>query len=164
MNFQTMSKQRQMILIAAAVGVIALFLPWASFFGFSVNGMRGWGIVLFLCFLGAGALAFLGDQTKNLDTRNWMLALAAGSLAALVMLINFLSSLDVLGYLSIGFYLTLAAAVALLAFTYQYRSEGDTLQTGFDALKGNPTTTTSKNSDAATKVINPSTDPTKPMV
>ncbi len=35
MNFQTMNKQRKFILIAAAVGIIAMFLPWVkiSFFG-----------------------------------------------------------------------------------------------------------------------------------
>ena len=28
MNFQTLNKQRKMILIAAAIGLIAVFLPW----------------------------------------------------------------------------------------------------------------------------------------
>ena len=30
MNFQTMNKQRKFVLIAAAVGVISMFLPWVS--------------------------------------------------------------------------------------------------------------------------------------
>jgi peptidoglycan/LPS O-acetylase OafA/YrhL len=166
MNFQTMSKQRKMILIASAVGFIALFLPWASFFGISVNGMRGWGIVLFLCFLGAGVLAFMGDQTKNLDIKSWTLALIAGGVAALVMVISFLSSLDVLGYMSIGFYLALAAAVALPVLTYQNRSAGDTVQAGVDALKGTPvnTTNTTTGTTTTTNVVNPTSDPTKPVI
>ena len=32
MNFQTMNKQRKFVLIAAAVGVISMFLPWISIF------------------------------------------------------------------------------------------------------------------------------------
>ena len=30
MNFQTMNKQRKFVLIAAAIGVISMFLPWIS--------------------------------------------------------------------------------------------------------------------------------------
>jgi peptidoglycan/LPS O-acetylase OafA/YrhL len=172
MNFQTMSKQRKMILIAAAVGVIAMFLPWwsVSILGFStgsVNGLHGWGIFVFLCFLGGGALAVMGNQTQNLSRTNWMLAVIAGGLASLIMAINFLSWLDGLSFLSFGFYLALAAAVAMLIFAYQNRSAGDTVQNGWDALKsgfgntaGNTTTTNTPN----TKIINPTNDPTKPVV
>ena len=67
MNFQTMNKQRKFILIAAVVGIIGMFLPWINVFFFSVNGMHSWGILAFLSFIVAGAVALLGDQTKNLD-------------------------------------------------------------------------------------------------
>jgi len=67
MNFQTMNKQRKFVLIAAAVGIISMFLPWISFFGFSINGMHGSGIVVFLCFAVSGIISLLGDQTKNLE-------------------------------------------------------------------------------------------------
>lgn len=68
MNFQTMSKQRKFILVSALVGIIAMFLPWIKmpFLG-SVNGMHGRGIIVFICFLVAGILAYIGDQTKNLE-------------------------------------------------------------------------------------------------
>ena len=97
MNFQTMNKQRKFILIAASVGFIAMFLPWIkiSFFGMSssVNGMHGSGILVFLCFIGAGVVAFLGDQTKNLDKTFWFIALACGALASLIMVWNLIDGM-----------------------------------------------------------------------
>lgn len=152
MNFQTMNKQRKFILIAAALGAIAMFLPWVSFsaFGFSssVNGMHGVGILVFLCFIGAGVVAFLGDQTKSLDKTFWFVALACGGIATLIMVINFLRALDNISYISIGYYLATAAAIAVLASAYMFRSPGDSIKGGFDSLKsdiekktdGNPNT------------------------
>lgn len=140
MNFQTMNKQRKFILIAASVGFIAMFLPWIkiSFFGMSssVNGMHGSGILVFLCFIGAGVVAFLGDQTKNLDKTFWFIALACGALASLIMIWNLI---DVMGsgmsFLSIGFYLAVLAAVAVLLAAYIYRNPSDSIKGGFDSLK-----------------------------
>ncbi len=140
MNFQTMNKQRKFILIAAVVGLIAMFLPWIkiSFFGMSssVNGMHGSGILVFLCFAGAGVVAFLGDQTKNLDKTFWFIALACGALASLLMVWNLI---DVMGsgmsFISFGFYLAVLAAVAVLLATYIYRNPSDSIKGGFDSLK-----------------------------
>lgn len=152
MNFQTMNKQRKFILIAAAIGAIAMFLPWVTFsaFGFSssVNGMHGIGILVFLCFVGAGVVAFLGDQTKSLDKTFWFIALACGGVASLIMVINFLRALDAISYFGIGFYLATAASIAVLACAYMFRSPGDSIKGGFDSLKsdiekktdGNPNT------------------------
>lgn len=168
-----MSKQRKMILLAAAVGVIAMFLPWWSislgvFGSGSVNGMHGEGILVFLCFLAAGVLAYMGDQTKNLDRTNWMFTLIAGGVASLIMIIRFISWLDILNALSIGFYLALAASVAIVAFAYINRTAGETLQGGFDTLKTKFTsqspTSTPPDANPTTKVINPTSDPTKPVV
>lgn len=152
MNFQTMNKQRKFILIAAAIGAIAMFLPWVSIsaFGFStsVNGMHGSGILVFLCFVGAGVVAFLGDQTKSLDKTFWFIALACGAIATLITVINFLRALDAISYYSFGFYLAVAASIAVLACAYMFRSPGDSIKGGFDSLKsdiekktdGNPNT------------------------
>jgi hypothetical protein len=172
MNFQTMSKQRKMILLAAVVGVIAMFLPWWSIsLGIlgsgSVNGMHGEGILVFLCFAATGVLAYMGDQTKNLERTNWMLTLIAGGLASLIMIIRFISWLDILSALGIGFYLALAASVAIVAFAYINRTAGETLQGGFDTLKNkfsNQTTPTQTDASPTTKVINPTNDPSKPVV
>ena len=171
MNFETMSKQRKMMLIAAAIGVIAMFLPWWSFI-ISVSGMHGTGILVFLCFMAAGVMAFMGDQTTNLTRTNWMIALIASGLAAVIMVITFLSNLDLLSLLSFGFYLALAASIALLAFTYMHRSAGDTIQSGFDNLKRNfdnrSGTTTHVGGTTTTTTTNVShnttSDPSRPSV
>ena len=142
MNFQTMNKQRKFILIAAAVGVIATFLPWVSVSfgygigGYSVNGFNGIGILVFLCLVGAGVLAFMGDQTKTLDKTFWMITLIAGGIASLIMVINFLRALSAISYLGIGFYLTTLASLGVLAAAFMFRAPGDSIKGGFDSLKG----------------------------
>jgi len=174
MNFQTMSKQRKMILIAAAVGIISMFLPWVSVFGFSVNGMHGWGVLVFFCFVAAGILAYMGDQTKNLTRTAWMATLIAGGIAALIMAINFINALEVLSAVGVGFYLALAASLAIVAFTFMNRAPEDNLQNGFESLRNSisgkmntPTTgtTTTTNTSPTTTVSHTTTsDPTRPTV
>ncbi|MEO9004287.1 MAG: hypothetical protein ABI288_06105, partial [Ginsengibacter sp.] len=108
MNFQTMSKQRKFVLISAAVGFISMFLPWVSIsvLGYtqSVNGMHDKGILVFLCFVVSGAIAYFGDQTKNLDKTMWTVTLIAGALA-LLMIIWFYSQANsaFMGSSMIGF-------------------------------------------------------------
>ncbi len=139
MNFQTMNKQRKFMLIVAAIGAISMFLPWItiSFLGMSnsVNGMRDTGILIFLCFLAAGVIALMGDQTQALDKTMWIIALAASGLAALLMIIFFLRSMDALSFLGTGFYLALLASLALLFVVYNYRNTGYNIKDGFDSLK-----------------------------
>ncbi len=140
MNFQTMNKQRKFILIAAVAGFIAMFLPWVriSFFGISnsVSGMHGSGILVFFCFIGAGVVAFLGDQTKNLDKTFWFIALACGALASLIMVWNFIDAMGgALSYLSIGFYLAGLASAGILLSAYMFRNPTDSIKGGFDSLK-----------------------------
>lgn len=140
MNFDTMSQQRKMILIAAAVGVVAMFLPWVSVSipllgSSSANGMHNSGILVFLAFASAGIIAFMGDQTQNLNRTNWMLALIAGAIAVIVTAINFF---DIPGAArGYGLYIALAASIAIVAFAYMHRSAGDSFQSGFDTLKSN---------------------------
>ena len=162
-----------MMLIAAAVGIISVFLPWFSYYGFSVSGMSGWGILVFLCFAAAGVIAYKGDQTKNLNQSDWTIALIVSGIAALVMVINFLTHLEIMQLYSFGFYLALIASVALVAVTYMYRSATDNLQAGFDNLKtsfgsrtdthhtGHTTTTTTP---TPTNVSHNTDDPARPSV
>src|SRR5215207_8491815 len=170
MNFETMSKQRKMILIAAAVGEISMFLPWVSILGYSVSGMHGAGILVFLCFLAAGFLAFSGDQTTNLNKMNWMLTLVAGGIALLIMIINFIDGLSAISLFSFGFWGALAASIGIVAFAYMYRSASDSLQSGFDTLKSGfnnnaSTTHTGTTTTSTTNVTHtPTNDPTRPNV
>ena len=161
------------MLIAAAVGVVSMFLPWVSVLGFSANGMHGSGILVFLCFVAAGVFAYLGDQTTNLNQVNWMIALIAGGVAALIMVINFFDASGS-GLLSIGFYGALLASLALIAFAFMYRTAGTSLQSGFDSLKGDlgrrmqstttPTTTPTTATGTATTVSTTPDEPTRPTV
>jgi len=98
--------------------------------------MHGSGILVFFCFIGAGVVAFLGDQTKSLDKTFWFIALACGALASLIMIWNFIDAMDgAMSYLSIGFYLACLASLGVLLSAYMFRSPSDSIKGGFDSLK-----------------------------
>lgn len=157
MNFQAMHKQRKFVLIAALAGVISIFLPWITtrglFAGLNVNGFSGGGVIVFVGFIVAAAMAFIGDQTKPMEKNMWLIALVAGAVALLFCIIRFSQiSGSGLGLVSPGFGLWIAAAasIATLASTWLFRSPGDTLQSGFDSLKKNISNATSNTSGPAT--------------
>ncbi len=142
MNFQTMSKQRKFILIAAAAGVISMFLPWVSIslFGYtqSVNGMHDMGILVFLCFLASTAIAYLGDQTKNLERNMWGIVLAAGAIAVLsVIYFYFKMSNSIMGssFVGFGLYISTIAALGILGSAYMLRSPTDNIRDSFNNIK-----------------------------
>ena len=141
MNFQTMSKQRKFVLIAAAIGIIATFLPWwtISIFGYtsSVNGFHGMGILSFLCFVVAGIIAYLDDQTKNLDKTKWTITLIAGSISILI-IIWFIIDANSSAFgslLGFGIYLAALAAIGIVLSAFLFRSPDDNIRGGFDSLK-----------------------------
>ena len=141
MNFQTMNKQRKFVLLAALAGVIGMFLPWYSFSIFgatgSVNGMHGNGVLVFICFIVAGIMAYLGEQTKTLPSTSWIVTLISGALAVIIVGWNIIRSNDY-GFgssMSIGIYLAAIAAVGVVAAAFLYRSPGDNIRSGFDSLK-----------------------------
>jgi peptidoglycan/LPS O-acetylase OafA/YrhL len=144
MNFQTMNKQRKFVLIAAAVGIISMFLPWisVSVLGFSqtVNGMHDKGILVFLCFAAAGIIAFLGDQTKNLDKTMWGITLIVGAIALLMVLWFYF---DATGngspfggsFIGFGLYISGLASLGILIAAYMFRAPTDNLKDSFNTLK-----------------------------
>lgn len=149
-NFQAMSKQRKFVLIAAAVGIIAMFLPWISFsislFGASqntqgYNGMRGIGILVFLCFIVSGAIAYLGDQAKNLDKNRWGIVLVAGALALLCILGFYFNKSGGSGiavtHAASGLYIAAIAAIGILGSAYLFRSPTDNIKDSFNSIKKN---------------------------
>lgn len=142
MNFQTMSKQRKFILIAAAAGVISMFLPWVSIslFGYtqSVNGMHDMGILVFLCFAASAVIAYMGDQTKNLDKNMWGIVLVAGAIALLsIIYFYFKMSNSVMGssFVGFGLYISAIAAIGVLGSAYLFRSPTDNIRDSFNNLK-----------------------------
>lgn len=164
MNFQTMNKQRKFILVAAAVGVISMFLPWVSVGGYgSVSGFSAGGIayLILLGFAAAGIVCIMGNQLLPLEKTFWFVALAGGGLAAILLVINFLRALDVISFLGFGFYLALIASLAIVYFAWQYRRPGDDIKSGFDSLKkdinkqaNSGTTTTSTTTGPTTTTTN----------
>jgi thiol:disulfide interchange protein len=159
MNFQTMSKQRKYILIAAAVGIISVFLPWITIGAFgmseSQNGFHSYGIVVFLAFAVAIAISLFGDQTRTLDQTMWMIILVAGAVAALFTILFFTNLNDAFGVVSAGFglWIALVAAIGVLGSAWLYKNPTDNLKSGFDSLKksmptgGGQTTTTTTSSN-----------------
>ncbi len=134
-----MSKQRKFVLISALVGVIATFLPWWSFstfgYGYSINGFHGLGIVAFLCFVAAGVMAYMDNQTTTLDKTKWMATLIAGGIAVLIILYFIISTSSVYNTLSIGIYLAALAALGIVLSAFLFRSPTDNIKGGFDSLR-----------------------------
>lgn len=141
MNFQTMSKQRKFVLIAAVAGLVGMFLPWYSFTIFgasgSINGMHGNGILVFICFAVAGVMAYMGDQTKTLSSSSWIVTLICGALAVIIVGWNIMKSGEYgLGSsMTFGIYLAAIAAVGVVAAAFMFRSPNDNIKSGFDNLK-----------------------------
>ncbi|MEO8412054.1 MAG: hypothetical protein ABI472_00275 [Ginsengibacter sp.] len=166
MNFQTMNKQRKFVLLASAVGVIAMFLPWVSFLGYTVNGMHGSGIFVFLCFVASGIVAGMGEQTKNLDSKMWAITLIAGTIALLIILYFFSEasgSGSIFGSVAgFGMYLSGIAAIGVLLSAYLFRAATDNLKDSFNSMKkgfenkiNTPENTTTHTTDAEDKMNNP---------
>lgn len=137
-----MNKQRKFVLISAAIGFISMFLPWVSIsmlgFSQSVNGMHDKGILVFLCFVASGAIAYLGDQTKNLGKTPWSATLLAGALALLIIIWFYSQATgSFMGASAIGFGLYIAglSAIGILASAYLFRSPTDNLKDGFNSMK-----------------------------
>jgi peptidoglycan/LPS O-acetylase OafA/YrhL len=136
MDFNALHKQRKFVLIAAAVGLISMFLPWVKipFFG-SKNGLHGNGFLILLAFAAAGALAFLGDQKKAMPKSSWLGTLGAGAVAVLFWLINFLDvPSGARGYLGMGFWICIAAAAGVLACAYMFRDPSQNLKQSLNQM------------------------------
>jgi hypothetical protein len=135
MDFNAMHKQRKFMLIAAAAGVLGMILPWVSFMGYSANGLHGEGWLIFFAFIGAGALAWLGDQKKPLEKNNWLGALGAAAVGLLILLIIIIRIKFHVGAMSIGFWITIAAIGALAYAVLMLKSPGKSLRDTLNEAK-----------------------------
>jgi len=110
-----MNKQRLAILAAAAVGVLATFLPWAGAMGFTVSGIqipggnKFFGIANLVLFGVALALSLLGDRASKLEGSNRTLAAAAGIAAGVLAIITVCRPY----YGGLGVWLAILAGIAL---------------------------------------------------
>jgi hypothetical protein len=148
MNFQQMHKQRKAIVIGAALGVIACFLPWYSYGLGSVNGMNGIGVLAFLLFILAGFLALAGEQKANIPAKMWLPVLGAGVVNICIigyLIIRWESALNgisndesrVFGSvgLSFGIWAAIAGAILIVFGAYRFRSADSNLKDSFRSLK-----------------------------
>jgi len=101
-----MNNQRKFLLGATAVGVLSVFLPWATILGFSVSGINGDGIVVLPLMATALILTIVGNRTNALGKKSKIATIALGVLTALIALMN------INNFSAIGIYLTLMAGIA----------------------------------------------------
>ena len=148
MNFQQMNKQRKAIIVGAALGVIACFLPWFSYGMGSINGMNGIGVLVFILFILAGLLALAGDQKANVPSKMWLPVLAAGVINICIigyLIIRWESALSgvsngsnaVFGSfgLSFGIWFAIIGAIVIAYGAYRFRSADNNLKDSFRSLK-----------------------------
>ncbi|MEO7045019.1 MAG: hypothetical protein ABI091_06895 [Ferruginibacter sp.] len=162
MNFQLLNKQRKTILIGAALGLIACFLPWFNYGMGSINGMNGMGLLAFILFIAAGLLALMGDQKANIPAKMWLPVLAAGVVNICIigyLIIRWESAMSgvsseesaVFGSvgLSFGIWLAIAGAIIMTYGTYRFRSADNDLKESFRSLKSDlDKAVTDKNKDS----------------
>src|ERR1035438_4063590 len=159
MNFQTLNKQRKFILIAAAAGIIAVFLPWVTMSALgmsaSMSGFHGWGVFVFLLFIVAGIVSIMGDQQKPLEKNMWFLELGCGAVILLSILIALTTSggtgmgMSILDAgVGFGLWIDAVAGACVILFAWMFKNPTDTLKGGFDDLKKSisiPSTTITPN-------------------
>ncbi len=148
MNFQQLNKQRKFIVVGAALGLIACFLPWFSYGVGSVNGMNGIGVLVFILFIAAGLLALMGDQKANIPSKMWLPLLGAGVVNICItgyLIIRWESAMSgvsseesaVFGSvgLSFGIWVAIAASIIMTYGAYKFRSTENNLKDSLRSLK-----------------------------
>jgi len=129
MEQMNLHKQKLYAIIIAAIGLISVFLPWwkVSFGfggfggGYSINGFRDLGIIVFLGFVGAGVVTFaMGDKSKAFEGQIKMIVAACFGAAALFSLIQFLRQTK---FTSFGLYLAILAGIAGVILVYVLKPE-----------------------------------------
>lgn len=95
MNFQTINRQRKLIIISAVIGAISVFLPWTSISIFgsteSRNGFHGLGILVFTLFLSEGIITSIGNKVQPLEKNHWFLVIVSGAIGLLSVVIKITS-------------------------------------------------------------------------
>jgi len=79
--------QKKYLVIAAAAGIIASFLPWASISGIinqSVNGLDGDGKLTIVLFAVAGYFVIKGNKNEELSGNAFYIVIGAFGLAGLI--------------------------------------------------------------------------------
>ena len=155
MNFNLLHLQRKFTVLCSAAGVFSIFLPWISvtggFINVSMNGFRGFGIIAFIAYGLAVLFSALGNQQERLDKKMWLATLVSGTIALLVTVVALgNSTMDTgLGFIKaeygIGIWVSLAASVGLIFFTWKHKHPEDSLKVSLDELKNTFSESSQKN-------------------
>lgn len=132
-----MHKQRIIIIVIAALGMLATFLPWAKapFVG-SVDGTNGDGWITLGLFAVALVMSLLGNRTQKIETKKMYVASIASIIAAAVGIwdiIDIKSRINDIGGLfsnsfSVGYglYLIVLAGLAIPVYLFIDRKKKNT--------------------------------------
>jgi len=134
-----MHKQRLFIVIAAVVGIVSAFLPWArvSMFGMSVSatGMDGGDGWLSLgLFAAAAGLAFTSGN-RNLVLEGSMKKAVAGIGAAVTAFMLFELFYIGFSWASFGVYFSILAGAAVMASPFVVKGDGSMSMPTSDSIK-----------------------------
>ena len=145
MNFNLLHLQRKFTVLCSAAGVVSIFLPWVSvsggFINVSLNGFRGFGIVAFIAYGLSVLFSVLGNQQERLDKKMWLSTLVSGTIALLVTVVALGNNTadSGLGFIKaeygIGVWVSLAASLGLIFFTWKYKHPEDSLKGSLDEIK-----------------------------
>lgn len=127
-----MHKQRLFIAVAAALGVVSAFLPWAtvSFFGMSATvsgtqGGDGW-ISLALFATAAGMTIGMGDRAQQLEAKAKKSVAGIGAACIAFMAYELVSIMGagIGASAGIGVWLSLVAGLAVVALPFAIKGDG----------------------------------------
>lgn len=145
MNFNLLHLQRKFTVLCSAAGVVSIFLPWVSvsggFINVTLNGFRGFGIVAFIAYGLSVLFSVLGNQQARLDKKMWLSTLVSGTIALLVTVVALGNNTadSGLGFIKaeygIGVWVSLAASLGLIFFTWKYKNPEDSLKGSLDEIK-----------------------------
>lgn len=150
MNFSNFHQQRKLIIIAASIGIVSIFLPWVSSF-ISMNGFSSiYGILTFICFIACFAIALIGNQSEPLPKQNLFLELGAGGGAILLSSITLFSLLShIVMNPGIGVILSFFASGGILAAAWFLKRPEDSIEGSLNALKNGLASMTSSTVSAS---------------
>jgi len=110
-RFLGLSGREKTITVAAVVGIVGAFLPWASVFGVSVVGIEGDGqITLAVCLI---SLALTAWRTRRTRARPGRVRFYVPQVV-LGAVVLFVGLADWTRFASVGIYLTTAAGAAIV--------------------------------------------------
>ena len=120
-----MCKQKLFVIVAAVIGIIALFLPFVSFMGMSANALKygSDGYILLGLFVVPAALCFLGKLQENLKKPIMIVILIFAILALGVLVLNLVNALELISMLGIGFWLAMVASIAIPAVVFVFKNK-----------------------------------------